>query len=79
MGEWCGEAAKDCTYQDGQSIEESHQVNAECISCSFKGSIEVKKGKKIYGMSCTECGKKTLRERRRPRRIKAHEEMDSDN
>ncbi len=60
-------------------MEESHQINAECISCSFKGSVEVKKGKKIYGMTCTECGKKTLRERRRPRRIKVHEPMDSDN
>ena len=36
-------------------MEESHQVNAECISCSFKGSIEVKKGKK------------TLRKRRKGR------------
>jgi len=48
-------------------MEESHQVNAECISCSFKGSIEVKKGKKIYEMSCLKCGKKTLRKRRKGR------------
>jgi transcription elongation factor Elf1 len=54
-------------------MEESHQVNTECISCSFKGSIEVKKGKKIYEMSCSECGNKTLRERRKPRRVKGHD------
>lgn len=42
-------------------MEKPHQVNAECISCSFKGNIEVKKGKKIYEMSCSECGNKTLR------------------
>jgi len=60
-------------------MEESHQVNAECVSCSYKGSIEVKKGKKIYDLRCSECGKKKLRERRRTRRIKSHEQMDSDN
>jgi len=27
-------------------MEETHQVNTEGISCSFKGSIEVKKGEK---------------------------------
>ena len=54
-------------------MEESHQVNAECISCSFKGTIEVKKGKKIYEMSCSECGKKALRKRRKPRRVRENE------
>jgi len=48
-------------------MEESYEVNAECVSCSFKGHVEIRKGKK------------TLRERRRTRRIKSHEQMDSDN
>lgn len=54
-------------------MEESDQVNAECISYSFKGSIEVKKGKKIYEMSCSECGNKTLRKRQKTRRVKGHD------
>jgi transcription elongation factor Elf1 len=54
-------------------MEESYGVNAECISCSFKGSIEVKKGKKIYEMSCSECGNKTLKKRGKSRRVKGNE------
>lgn len=53
-------------------MQESHQVNAECISCSFKGSIEVRKGKKIHEMGCSECGKKTLRKRKKSHRTERH-------
>jgi len=68
-----GRPAKDCACEEEQSKEESHQVNAECISCSFKGSIEVKKGKKIYEMSCSEFGNKTLKKRRKSHRVKGHD------
>ncbi len=56
-------------------MKNPHQVNAECISCSFKGSIEVKKGKKIYEMSYSECGNKTLRKRRNARRTERHNRL----
>jgi len=53
-------------------MQESHQIDGECISCSFKRSIEVKRGKKIYEMSCSECGNKTLRKRRKSHRTERH-------
>ena len=58
-------------------MKKPHEIDTKCVSCSFKGGIEVKKGEKIYEMSCTECGKKTLRKRRKPRRVKGHEQLDS--
>ncbi len=58
-------------------MKKPHQVEAECISCSFKGTIEVKKGKKIYDMSCSECGKKTLTKRGKSRKVRGHEKKDS--
>lgn len=53
-------------------MEKPHEIDTECVSCSFKGSIEVKKGEKIYEMNCSECGKKTLRKRRKSYRTERH-------
>jgi Zn ribbon nucleic-acid-binding protein len=54
-------------------MEKTHQIDAECISCSFKGTIRIKKGEKIYEMSCSKCGQKTLRKRKGSDRTERHE------